>query len=240
MKSESKGNDQKPTWKDLFMGLPPEVRVCRHEFTGYVKERTCMDYFDCGRCVIHGYVERLDELRLNNGWRPKSPETDIFGLSMPLDRMYHRGHLWCNEEADGVYSIGLDDFATRVIGTPDDVEIPVMGSEVEVNDTVITIGKKEARIHLRSPVTGQVIEAGSPATDWYLKIRVKENGSATKHLLKGSEIRPWILKEIERLQGALSNEGLGVVIADGGVLVEDLPASYPDANWANVFRKIFY
>jgi hypothetical protein len=46
-----------------------------------------------------------------------------------------------------------------------------------------------------------------------------------RHLLTAREARFWMLKEIERLQLCLSGRQAGGALADGGVLVQDIPAA---------------
>jgi hypothetical protein len=74
------------------------------------------------------------------------------------------------------------------------------------------------------------------AQGWWLKVRPADTNFT--HLLRGEEIRPWMMREIERLQLALSAEG-APTLADGGVPVEDLPKSCPKADWDAVCGEMF-
>ncbi len=233
-----KQNGEHDTWQDVFLNLPAAVRTCRHEFSFYVHNRVCENYFNCADCVIHKNVERLEASRRIHGWHEKSPEGEVYGVSVPADRLYHRGHTWIKEESDGTYSVGLDDFGARLIGKPDSVDLPDIGSNVEANEPAWRMIKQDAEISLLSPISGIVVETGSPDKGWYLRIKPEGNGEATKHLLKGAEIKRWMMKEIERLQMRLSDKDLGTSIADGGVLLDDLPVAYPDADWRRVYKDM--
>lgn len=226
-------------WEKVFSELPSEARVCRHEFSQYVHDRTCDNYFYCADCVIHKNVERLEVSRRRDGWREKSAEYMVFGISVPSDRLYHRGHTWVKNEMDDTYMVGIDDFASRLIGKPDEVDLPEIGEQVVVNEPALTMKKKNADVHLLSPLSGTVIDTRNPDKGWYLKIKTGTNGLSTKHLLKGVEVKIWIMKELERLQRTLSSEELGTSFSDGGVLLDNLPDSYPEANWHNVYKEIF-
>ncbi len=61
----------------------------------------------------------------------------------------------------------------------------------------------------------------------------------TRHLLRGAEVRPWMMREMERLHASLSTEGLGVALADGGVPVDDFSKAYPEADWDGVLGEMF-
>src|ERR1017187_7935237 len=61
-----------------------------------------------------------------------------------------------------------------------------------------------------------------------------------RHLLRGAEVWPWLMREMERLQITLSAEvGAAATLADGGVPVKDIAAAYPEANWDAVCGEMF-
>jgi glycine cleavage system H protein len=152
----------------------------------------------------------------------------LYGFSMPLDRMYHRGHTWARQESDGTFTVGLDDLGRRLLGKPDRLELPASGTRVEANGVAIRAKKGNDDIRLLSPVDGTVVETGGLDGSWLFRITPPEGGLDSRHLLSGAEIRPWILREVERLQGSLtSGDGIGTALADGGTPVEDLSAAMP-------------
>jgi len=167
-------------------------------------------------------------------------EEDIFGMSFPLDRLYHRGHTWAHPEEDGTATIGLDDLGKRLLGAPDSVRLPQPGARIEANGTAFEVRKRDAAIAVLSPVDGEVVETGGPDSDWYLRVKPEVDGEpAYRHLLRGAEIRPWLLREMERLQLALTAEGAAPTLADGGVPVADIAAAYPEADWDAVCGEMF-
>jgi hypothetical protein len=107
---------------------------------------------------------------------------------------------------------------------------------IHANGTGFRMMKRNADVRVLSPVDGEVIETGGPDRGWYLKIR-PDNLDLT-HLLRGAEIKPWMMREMERLQLALSAEG-APTLADGGVPVADIAASYPATDWDSVCGEMF-
>jgi hypothetical protein len=221
-------------WHSDFHELPTADRVCRHVLTGEFRERTCPNAFDCRECEVHGK------------WIAKHPvaageaEEDIFGMLFPLDRYYHRGHTWARAEADGTVTVGLDELGSRLLGTPDTVELPAPGTRIEANGTAFRVHKRDADVRVLSPVDGEVIETGGPAAGWYLKVRPAAAGEAgLRHLLRGAEVKAWLMREMERLQLALVAEGAAPTLADGGEPVADIAASYPEADWDAVCGEMF-
>ncbi len=219
-------------WRADFHDLPVHDRVCRHVFTGEFQSRACPNAFDCRVCETHKKL--VDK-------RPPTPvaepEEEICGMSFPLDRFYHRGHTWAHLEADGSMTVGLDDLGQRLLGTPDSLELPRPGARVRANGQAFRVRKRSADVRVLAPVDGEVLETGGPGRGWYL--RLKPDTLDVRHLLRGREVQPWVMREIERLQLSLVRQNATPTLADGGVPVDDMPASCPDANWDDVCGDMF-
>ncbi|HYN04881.1 MAG TPA: glycine cleavage system protein H [Vicinamibacteria bacterium] len=207
-------------WHGDFEEMPASARACRHQLTGEAPGRVCENGFDCRPCAAHGHFEDLG--------RPDAPfdATDHFGFDLPLDRLYHRGHTWVRPEPDGTLTVGLDDLARRLVGTPERVELPEAGSRLQVNGPAGRLTTRGHDVRVLSPVDGTVVAVrgeGASAT-----LCVDPGGTPDlRHLLSGSEARAWALRELERLQRALGSTELGAALADGGELVADVGAALP-------------
>jgi len=219
-------------WNSEFHDLPQRDRVCRHVLTGEFKSRECPHAFDCRQCQTHARLIGKHPLAPAG-----EPEEDLFGMSFPLDRFYHRGHTWAHLEPDGTMTVGLDDLGRRLLGVPDAVDLPQPGARIYANGPAFRVRKRDADVRVLSPVDGEVVETGGPGRPWYLRVRPEPLD--VTHLPRGSEIRPWLMREMERLQLALSSEGAAPSLADGGVPVADIAASYPDADWDAVCGEMF-
>jgi glycine cleavage system H protein len=221
-------------WHSDFHDLPARDRVCRHVLTGEFQSRECPNAFDCRHCETHARL-----IALHPPEQPDETEEEIFGMSFPLDRLYHRGHAWARPEADGTVTVALDELGGRLVGAPDAVDLPRPGTLIHANGTAFHIHKREADVRVLSPVDGQVVEAGGPGRGWYLKVKPLNGQMDMRHLLCGAEIKPWLLREMERLQLALSAEGAAPTLADGGVPVADIAQGYPEADWDAVCGEMF-
>jgi hypothetical protein len=232
-------NVDKVLWHAAFEDFPAKTRICRHEMSGALKHRTCDNFFDCGECEVNkklmekGIVEAVFAGAGGDG------NVEILGLNMPLDRMYHRGHTWVKRENDGTFTIGLDDFGKRLIGKPDEIILPEIGTRLHTNGTGWNVKLKNADTRILSPVDGEVVETGGDDKGWYLRVKPVAGIIDTSHLLKGREVKGWLMRELERLQFALATDGVGASLADGGILIDDLPKAHPDADWDGVFGEMF-
>lgn len=218
-------------WHEEFNELPVSDRRCRHELAGRVISRTCDNAFDCRQCEKYPQFAVL----------PATGNVHSLGLDYPEDRYYHRGHTWVKPEEDGAVSIGLDQLATHLIGAPESVDVPDIGSEIETNQTAWRIRKNGHEIHVRAPIEGTVVGV-SREEGWCLRIRPRldvRDPKTWRHLLRGAEVRGWITRELERLQFELRAPNTAPALADGGVLVFDLMGAVPDADWDRVLSETF-
>ena len=221
-------------WQATFPDLPARERVCRHQFTGEFPRRICDQAFDCRECQTHAALvaKRPPETAPPN-------DTDVFGLEFPPDRFYHRGHAWAHPEPDGTVTVGLDALGARLVADPEAIVLPAAGTHLQTNGTAWSVRKRGADVRILSPLDGEVIATGSAQEGWYLKVRPDGGQLDARHLLRGREIRPWIAREMERLQAALAPAAQTLTMADGGVPMDDIAAGYPGADWDTVCAEIF-
>lgn len=219
-------------WHSDFHDLSERDRRCRHELAGRVQTRECHRGFDCGHCAEHPAFANIQPATT-------ALSLEAFGLDFPSDRFYHRGHTWVRLEEDGTLTVGLDDLGRRLLGMPDHVELPRPGDEVQVNGAAWYAIRNGAPVRILSPVDGTVVATGGPGEDWYLRIRPLRPNPNLAHLLRGAEVSAWLRRELERLQILVAPAGAGAALADGGVLMDDLPQAQPDADWDAVYGKMF-
>jgi glycine cleavage system H lipoate-binding protein len=203
--------------------------------TGEFQKRECPNAFDCRECETHAkLIARNPLLPVVNS------EEDILGMDFPLDRYYHRGHTWAHPEEDGTVTVGLDDLGRRLLGSPDSMELPLPGDRLHANGLAFQMRKRDARVRVLSPIDGEVLAVDGPDGKWFLRVKPDSTGEpAFRHLLRGPEVKPWLMREMERLQLALAAEGATPTLADGGVPVADIASCYPETDWDAVCAKMF-
>ena len=104
-------------WHSDFHDLPV--------LTGELTSRECPHAFDCRHCETHAQL-----IAAHPPQQPGETEEEIFGMSFPMDCLYHRGHAWARPEADGTVTVGLDELGSRLVGAPDAVDLPQPGAVV--------------------------------------------------------------------------------------------------------------
>jgi hypothetical protein len=219
-------------WHAEFEELPASARACRHQLTGEAPGRVCQNAFDCRLCREHPALEALRP-------RPAAPASSAgFGFDLPLDRFYHRGHTWAQLQPDGTVTVGLDDVARRLVGTPKSVALPPAGARLVANAPAVRLRTRDAEVRLVSPVDGELLEARGEGAGFTL--RVDPHGPLdVRHLLSGLEARVWALRELERLQRAFGPEGAGAALADGGEMVGDVGEALPRERYDALLGEMF-
>jgi glycine cleavage system H lipoate-binding protein len=219
-------------WHLDFSDLPEQERACRHALSGSAPGRVCPRAFDCCGCDQHaGYAA----IEAASGAGAGIPGT----LDYPARRYYHRGHTWVEPLKDGTLAIGLDDLGSRIAGKVKCVGLPAAGREIAANSVAWTIESAGCEIRVRAPIDGTVVATGGPDQGWYLKVRPRETPVDLRHLLSGAEVGAWLRGELDRLQMQLAPAATGANLADGGVLLPDLPAAMPNAPWELISAAMF-
>lgn len=84
--------------------------------------------------------------------------------TIPDELSYTKTHEWIAVE-DGVYTIGLTDFAQDALGDLVFVNLPQVGDEVEAGEAFADVESVKAVSDVFSPVTGEVIEVNEELLD---------------------------------------------------------------------------
>lgn len=111
--------------------------------------------------------------------------------SIPAELRYTKSHEWVREE-DGVFTVGLTDFAQDSLGDIVYVNLPAEGDAVTAGESFADVESVKAVSDVFSPVTGTVCAVneallddpaqinGTPYDAWLIKVT---DVSATEELL---------------------------------------------------------
>ncbi len=166
---------------------------------------------------------------------------------VPEGLFYHQGHSWVRPEPGSVGVVGLDDFAQKLVGKVDSLDLPRVGTSLAKGSKGWSLVVDSVPISMLSPVDGEVLEVNgavqrSPALlgedpygkGWLLKVKSPRMMADTRHLLSGKVARAWMENALEKLQPL--QPGDGAVLADGGLPVEGLARVLGGKRWQDLAR----
>ena len=172
------------------------------------------------------------------------------GFEWREDVAYHPGHTWALAEGPGRARVGIDDFACRLLGRIDRLELPRPGTRLRQGARVWTLRRDQRRAPMLSPVNGVVVEVneralGDPAVvardpyndGWLLTVRAPELGSDLNNLLSGAVVGRWLEGESAQLRSWLHPDA-PLSFADGGPAADDIGQLIPDSRWRQVAQRL--
>lgn len=199
-------------------------------------------------CLIIDYVRtRGAEVRAAVGSVPDAAPC----ATRILERYYHPGHSWAMMDEPAFVTVGIDDLAQRFMGAVDRVEIPDVGSAVRQGEPLVTLRRGSRALTLVAPVSGSLTETnkklssdpsilkGSPyEKGWVAKIAPSNLAVELRNLLKGQLADRW-REGVQAQILAWFSPRLGIVLQDGGHLIEDLSKLVNEEEWNELARSLF-
>lgn len=175
---------------------------------------------------------------------------EVFGFQVPVDTYYiHRGHAWVKIEDDGQVRVGLDDFAQKVFGPADEVELPRRGDIYFQSHVCLALVRGGRRAKVLAPVDGLVedinlqvqsqpglINQDPYGAGWLYRLRPINLKYNLSNLQYGETTLAWIESEAHRLLGMLESD-VGVTLPDGGAIIEDVYGHFPALAWRRLVQE---
>lgn len=235
-------------WKDMLRERPPWKQPCIHAMKGHIDFRTCTNAYHCGDCEFDQFFQ--DQFAVHAVMKPIDMLT-AKGVDIPQGYYLHPGHTWLKLEEDGEVRVGLDDFARRVLGPADKIEMPLMGKAVTQHQSAVRVFRKGAEAAFAAPVSGVVTEINTRlreegvrahedpyATGWVMRLHSDTLRQELQGLMIGDESREFLDSEMDRLFQVIE-EVSGPLAADGGYIGDDVFGNLPDIGWERLNELFF-
>ncbi len=179
----------------------------------------------------------------------RGPGAAWFSLGQGL--RFHQGHTWASDRDEEAVTVGLDDFAARLVGTPDAIALPRVGTTVRQGAPGWRLSIGGRVLSMVCPVEGKVVAvneavlaAPQRATEdpygegWLLKVKPTDRRASLRNLLDGDLAVAWMRQAVERLRG-LPDGDLGTALPDGGEPVRGFGRALGPQAWEVVSREFF-
>jgi glycine cleavage system H protein len=171
-------------------------------------------------------------------------------FNLPEEIYYHLGHSWAAPEGKNLVKVGVNDFAQRLVGKIDAIQLPGIGSTIHQGDKGWTLEVDSRALDMISPVDGKVIAINEelvsspeninkdPYNSWLMKVESPRFSVNKKQLLSGTMARKWMEEIREKLLSRM-NYNLGLVYQDGGLLVDGMARSLDQNKWDDIVKDFF-
>jgi len=179
-------------------------------------------------------------------------------FALPGGVFISEGHVWVSVSVPGLVWVGIDDFARKMIGRIDLVELPIKGSQVKKGERLFAIRQGERSASFRAPITGRIhaVNAELPQNlawlkkqpyekGWICSIKPDQLAIELESLRISEKAAVWYQQEIKRaceLLAPASSNGQGRYPAGSTAmaqLVEGQLEEADDQTWEK-FAQLFF
>ena len=176
----------------------------------------------------------------------------VAGFEVPENVRYHAGHTWALSESRELVRVGMDDFASKLIGKIDSITLPQRGRWVRQGQKIWTIFRDGKSVDMVSPIEGTVTDVNQAVVNnpelarkepygdgWLLKVQAPDAKVNFRNLLGGALARLWTEESALRLRKKMPIAMASALAQDGGVAVDDIAIHMPDQDWAELTKEFF-
>ena len=175
----------------------------------------------------------------------------VAGFQVPENVRYHAGHTWALSESTEMVRVGMDDFASKLIGKIENITLPQRGRWVRQGQKIWTIFRDGKSVDMVSPIEGTITDINEAVVKnpelarkdpygegWLVTVQAPDSKINFRNLLGGTLARLWTESSALQLRNKMPMLA-GALAQDGGVAVDDLTAHMPDEDWASLTKEFF-
>jgi glycine cleavage system H protein len=175
----------------------------------------------------------------------------VGGFQVPENLRYHPGHTWALSESPTLVRVGMDDFASKLIGKVERIVLPSRGQWIRQGQKMATIYRDGVAVDMVSPIEGSIADVNDPITrdpklaqndpygeGWLVTVQSPDSKTNLRNLLSGTLARWWTEESAGRLQRKMPVLA-GALAQDGGIAIGNLTDQIPDQDWAAITKEFF-
>lgn len=233
------------SWQNAMRKRPGKERTCRHSLTHRIESKICGLNYNCSKCDFDQLFEEV--------WTTKTRSLPceiqhVKGFDVPMDYLFHTGHTWAYIESGGYIRIGMDDFALKLLGKADVLDLPLMGKELDMGSVGWGLRRNDKLADVLSPVGGVIVAVNSKVREnpeianqapygdgWLFMVHTPDVKKMIQKLMKDTDSLDWINNEVNKLEGFIEDIA-GPLAADGGHLQDDIYGNLPGLGWENLTK----
>ena len=182
---------------------------------------------------------------------PRLQPALVGGFAVPENLRYHPGHTWALSESPNLVRVGMDDFAAKLAGKVDSINLPQRGQWIRQGQKMCTLYRDDVSVDMVSPIEGSVSDINQAlmkdpklalrdpyGEGWLVTVQAPDAKTSFKNLFGGPLARWWTEESASRLQRRVPM-ALGALAQDGGVAMDDITTQIPDQEWLPLAKEFF-
>lgn len=168
----------------------------------------------------------------------------VSGFALAADRSYAPNHTWARFRENATARVGIDDFAARLVGPADAIELPEEGRVVRTGEPIAILRRRGREARVLAPVGGIVVRVNKDAqhapvtvakspydSGWLCEIKTRELRRDLRTLRFGDSARRFLDESATALHAMFAPGAAVPAAADGGRAVEAIADQMDDDTW---------
>jgi len=177
----------------------------------------------------------------------------VAGYEVPEHLRFHQGHAWALGESPNLVRAGIDDFAAKLIGEADEVNLPQRGQWIRQGQRVWSFRVNGELVEMVSPIEGTVNDVNDevvrhPETltsdpygnGWLMTVESPDAKTNFRNLMSGSMARNLIADSAKKLAAYIPATSGNLALAqDGGKAHNEIAQHLPAGKYIEITKEFF-
>lgn len=184
---------------------------------------------------------------------PRLQPQIVAGFKVPENLRYHQGHTWALSESPNLVRVGIDDFASKLLGDVEAVQTPQRGQWVRQGQKVFAFRHNGELIEMVSPIEGSIADVndtlakvpGLATKDnygdgWLVTVTAPDAKTNYRNLIGGSLARWFTEEAATRLTRRIPAMAPALAtMNDGGEASAELNKQIPADKYDEIVKEFF-
>jgi len=181
----------------------------------------------------------------------------VAGFEIPAHLRFHQGHAWALGESPNLVRAGIDDFAAKLIGAAEEVNLPQRGQWIRQGQKVWSFRVNGELVEMVSPIEGTVndindevvrhpetLTADPYGNSWLMTVESPDAKTNYRNLLSGTMARNLIADSARKLAAYLPASsgnltGSPALAQDGGKAHGEISKQLPADKYVEITKEFF-
>jgi glycine cleavage system H protein len=177
----------------------------------------------------------------------------VAGFEIPEHLSFHQGHAWALGESPNLVRAGIDDFAAKLIGAAEEVNLPQRGQWIRQGQKVWSFRVNGELVEMVSPIEGTVndvndevvrhpetLTADPYGNSWLMTVQSPDAKTNFRNLLSGNMARSLMDNSAGKLAAYLPATAGNLALAqDGGKVHDEIAKQLPADQYIAITKEFF-